>query len=165
MNPVLEGDLRAFPPADVFQFIRFASVTGRLELEHRGERAEIHFEHGRANGASTSGRAVRTGEVLVHHGATSEAALARALERQHARPDQRIGALLVEDGAASESQVRRAVDEVIRRILYAVTSWREGRFAFFADATVRRDAIHLDLEIDRVILDALSQVDLARNRE
>ena len=162
MSPDLEGTLGRFHAADVLQLLQLTAVTGRLELERRGERVTLHFEHGRPVAAATSGRAVRTGEVLVHRRALTAAALAQELERQRGRPGQRLGVLLIESGTATPEQVRSAVHEVIRRILFGVTAWREGRFAFFADERLSSDQVRLEIEIDRVLLDALSQADLIR---
>jgi hypothetical protein len=159
----LEGDLARFHTGDVLQLLALTAATGRLELERRGERVDIHLERGRAVAARTTGRAVRTGEALVHRGALRAAALAAALERQRQSPDQRIGVLLVESGAATPEQVHAAVDEVIRRILFGVTAWRDGRFAFFADEQRAPDPMRLELEIDRVVLEALTQADLVRD--
>jgi hypothetical protein len=161
MSVAFEGDLELFAPGEVLQFLGLTGATGRLVLEGPRERVEIGFECGRLVAARTSGRAVRTGEVLVHRGAVDRARLARALEAQRRVPGEPLGALLVRERAATSDQVRRAVEEVIRRILYGVTAWRRGRFAFHA-GDAPPDDLALDLELDRVLLDGLSQADLAR---
>jgi hypothetical protein len=162
MSVAFEGDLEHVPPSDVLQFLGLTGATGRLVLEDPSERVEIGFERGRPVAARTNGRAVRTGEVLVHRGAVDRARLARALDLQRLIPGERLGAMLIHERAATSDQVRQAVEEVIRRILYGVTAWRRGRFAFHAGEPRPPDDLELDLELDRVLLDGLSQVDLAR---
>jgi hypothetical protein len=162
VSAAFEGDLERFSPSEVLQFLGLTAASGRLVLERPGERAEIGFERGRPIAACTSGRAVRTGDVLVHRGAIDRARLARALDEQRMLPGERLGALLVRERAVLPEQVSRAVEEVIRRILYGITAWRRGRFSFHPEEAPAASDLDLRLDLDRVILEGLSQVDLAR---
>ncbi len=160
--PALEGDLVHFFTSEVLQLLQLAQADGRLEIERENERVDLYLERGRPVFARTSGLAVRAGEVLLHRGLVSPEALARALERQQREPHQRIGALLVEAGEVTLEQVRDAVHEVLRRIVYGVLLWREGRFRFVpGDASVGED-IQIDLDLERLILEGLRIADQAR---
>lgn len=160
--PALEGDLAHFFTSEVLQLLQLAQAGGRLEIERENERVDLYLERGRPVFARTSGLAVRAGEVLLHRGVVSPEALARALERQQREPRQRIGALLVEAGEVTLEQVRDAVHEVLRRIVYGVLLWREGRFRFIpGDASVGED-IQIDLDLERLILEGLRIADQAR---
>jgi hypothetical protein len=161
-EPALEGDLVHFFTSEVLQLLQLAQADGRLEIERENERVDLYLERGRPVFARTSGLAVRAGEVLLHRGLVSPEALARALERQKREPRQRIGALLVEAGEVTLEQVRDAVHEVLRRIVYGVLLWREGRFRFLpGDASVGED-IQIDLDLERLILEGLRIADQAR---
>jgi len=50
----------------------------------------------------------------------------------------------------------------VRRILYGMLLWREGRFRFFADEQALDDDLPLDLDLDRLILEGLRLADQAR---
>jgi glycine/D-amino acid oxidase-like deaminating enzyme len=159
---VLEGDLRVFFPAEVLQLLQLAQAHGKLELERPRETVELFIERGRPVFARTNGAAVRAGEVLVHRGLVSQEALDRALESQRARPGERLGSLLVASGAILPEQLQLAVREVLRRIVYGVLLWREGRFRFYSGERIEAEDIQLDLELDRLILEGLRHADQTR---
>ena len=160
--PALEGDLAHFFPSEVLQLLQLAQASGRLELQRLEERVDLLLERGRPVFARTSGLGVRAGEVLMHRGLVPAQALARALERQRAEPRRRIGELLVDQGDASPEQVREAVHEVLRRIVYGVLLWRDGRFRFLPGETGVGEDIQLDLDLERLILEGLRLADQER---
>jgi len=158
----LEGDLRHFFPTEVLQLMNLSQAQGRLELERGRETVELYFERGRPVFARTSGASVRAGEVLVHRGMLSQEALVQALAEQANRPGERLGALLVARGAITPEQLQGAVREVLRRIVYGVLMWREGRFRFHPGERVDAEDIQLDLDLDRLILEGLRLADQQR---
>jgi hypothetical protein len=159
----LEGDLGHFAPVEILQLLRLAQATGRLALERPGERADLFLEQGRLVHARTSARAVRTGEVLVHRGLASPAAVELALGAQaRERSGARLGTLLVEAGAAPSQAVREAVHESVRRLVYGLVLWREGRFLFLPGERWDVAGMEMDLDLDRIILEALRLADESR---
>ena len=163
MRPTaLEGDLAHFFPSEVLQLLQLAQSTGRLEFSRGEERVDLWYERGRPRFARTSGLAVRSGELLMHRGAVTASAVARALEQQRATPNRRIGELLVEQGDVSKEQVTDAVHEVLRRIVYHVILWRDGRFRFVPGELAEGEDITLDLDLDRLILEGLRLADQER---
>jgi hypothetical protein len=167
LSAALEGDLGRFQPAELLQLLQLAQATGRLELSRAlagaaPETVDVFFEKGRPVFARTDGHAVRTGELLVHHGHASPEAVEHALDRQRQGGRRRIGEMLREAGAVTPAQVTRAVHESLRRILYGVLLWREGRFRFHADELAPGNDLPLDLDLDRLILEGLRLADQAR---
>lgn len=162
LPPSLEGDLAHFFPSEVLQLLQLAQATGRLELVREGDRVDLYLERGRPVFARTSGMSVRAGEVLVHRGHVRPDALARALEHQRLDGRRRIGELLVEAGDASPEQVRDAVHEVLRRIVYGLVLWRDGRFRFVPGDGGLGEDIQIDLDLDRLILEGLRLADQER---
>lgn len=160
--PSLEGDLAHFFPTEVLQLLQLSQATGRLELHREGERVDLFLERGRPVFARTSGMSVRAGEVLVHRGQVRPEALARALEHQRADGRRRIGELLIEAGDANLEQVRDAVHEVLRRIVYGLVLWRDGRFRFVPGEGGIGEDIQIDLDLDRLILEGLRLADQER---
>ncbi len=158
----LEGDLAHFFPSEVLQLLQLAQATGRLEFTREHERIDLLYDRGRPVFARTSGLAVRAGEVLLHRGVIQPQALARALERQRTEPHRRVGHLLMEAGDASPEAVRDAVHEVLRRIVYGVLLWRDGRFRFVPGESGVGEDIQLDLDLDRLILEGLRLADQER---
>ena len=169
---VLKGDLGRFQPAEVLQFLQLAQVSGRLELSRLAtgaaaaqgaeETVDVFFIQGRPVFARTSGQSVRTGEILVHRGHATHEAVVGALEAQRRGAGKRIGEMLAERSAVAPALVVQAVHECVRRILYGMLLWREGRFRFFADEQALDDDLPLDLDLDRLILEGLRLADQAR---
>ena len=163
MRPIaLEGDLAHFFPSEVLQLLQLAQASGRLEFTREEERVDLWYERGRPVFARTTGLAVRSGELLMHRGAVTAAAVGRALEQQRTDPQRRIGELLVARGETSREQVADAVHEVLRRIVYHVILWRDGRFRFLPGETAEQEDITLDLDLDRLILEGLRLADQER---
>jgi hypothetical protein len=161
MPAALEGDLAHFFPSEVLQLLQLAQAVGRLELTRGQETVSLWYERGRPVFAHTSGVSVRSGEFLQHRGYVTAEAVTRALERQK-HENRRLGQLLVEQGDASSEQVAAAVHEVLRRIVYNVILWRDGRFRFVPGEMAEGEDITLDLDLDRLILEGLRLADQAR---
>jgi hypothetical protein len=167
----LKGDLGRFQPAEVLQFLQLAQVTGRLELSRAAtgaagldgaeETVDVFFVEGRPVFARTSAPSVRTGEILVHRGHATQEAVVGALEAQRREAGKRIGEMLAERNAVEPGRVVQAVHECVRRILYGMLLWGDGRFRFFADERAQDDDLPLDLDLDRLILEGLRLADQA----
>lgn len=158
----LEGDLQHFFPTEVLQLMNLSQANGRLELERSRETVDLYFERGRPVFARTSGASVRAGEVLVHRGQLAPDALNAALLEQAGRPGERLGSILIGSGAITPQQLQQAVREVLRRIVYGVLLWREGRFRFHPGERIETEDIQLDLDLDRLILEGLRLADQQR---
>jgi len=158
----LEGDLRHFFATEVLQLLQLAGATGRLEVERRGERAEVSFAAGRPVSARTNGRSVRIGDVLVHRGIVSREAIDRALAAQRGRPEERLGSMLVRDGDAPAEEVAAAVAEVFRRLVCCLALWPDGRFRFVPEPPRDDGDVPLEMELDRILLEGLHQADLVQ---
>src|SRR5262249_56844341 len=123
----------------------------------------VVVDAGRRVRARCSRPAVRTGDVLVHRRRVTREALERALACQHSDPSQRIGALLVASGEARREDVALAVAEVLRRIVYALLLWSDGRFRFEPGERSAAGELDPDLDLDRLILEGLRLADEARS--
>jgi uncharacterized protein DUF4388 len=158
----LHGDLKHFFPAEILQLLSLAQANGRLELQRPSERAEIFVERGQPVFARTDGASVKVGELLVHRGAVSAETIEGVLKSPPQQPGARLGARLVAAGVATPDQVQNAVRERLRRVLYGLLLWREGTFRFVAGEQAEGEDIHLDLDLDRLILEGLRQADETR---
>ncbi|MBI1798456.1 MAG: DUF4388 domain-containing protein [Candidatus Eisenbacteria bacterium] len=161
-DAALEGDVSFFQPVEVLQLIQLAEATGRLEIERDAEKVELQFEHGRLVFARTTGVAVRIGEVLVHRGVVIPEALELFLSMQQEQPGARVGRMLIASGAVTADQVSEALREVVRRVVYGVLLWRQGRFRFHPSVVSTEDDVQLDLDLDRLILEGLRLADQRR---
>ena len=151
----LPGALTHFLPIQVLRLLQTAGATGRLEIHHGDERADLFLINGRSAFAFTNAVHLRVGDVLVSGGDIRPEAIELTAAVQQDQPGSRLGAMLVESGVVEPARLRAAVLEVQRRIICRVLLWERGEFAFHPGERASDEDITLDLDIDRLIIDAL----------
>lgn len=151
----LSGELRHFMPVQVLRLLQTTRATGRLEVRHGEERADLYLIEGRSAFALTNGVHLRVGDVLVSGGDIRPEAIELTLAWQQDAPGSPIGKMLVESGAIEPERLRAAVLEVQRRIICRVLLWHDGEFRFHPGERADDEDITLDLDLDRLIMEAL----------
>ena len=151
----LSGSLDLFTPVQILRLLQSTRATGRLEIRRGDERADLFLVDGRSAFALTNVVHVRVGDVLVDGGEIRPEAIELVAAFQQDRPGSPIGRLLVESGAIGPEQLRAAVLEVQRRIMCRVLMWHQGEFAFYPCERADDEDIMLDLDVDRLIVEAL----------
>jgi len=151
----LSGALAHFLPIQILRLLQLAGATGRLEIVHGDERADLFLINGRSAFAFTNAVHLRVGEVLVNGGDIRPEAVELTVAVQQDQPGFRLGHMLVEGGVVEPSRLRAAVIEVQRRIICRVLLWEEGEFQFHPGERATEEDITLDLDLDRLIIEAL----------
>lgn len=151
----LSGALAHFLPIQILRLLQLAGATGRLEILHGDERADLFLINGRSAFAFTNAVHLRVGEVLVNGGDIRPEAIELTVAVQQDQPGFRLGRMLVDGGVVEPSRLRAAVLEVQRRIICRVLLWEEGEFQFHPGERASEEDITLDLDLDRLIIDAL----------
>lgn len=151
----LSGSLDFFMPVQVLRLLQAAGCTGRLELFRRDERADLFVIDGRSGFALTNAVHVRVGDVLVSGGDIHPEAMDLIIALQKDQPRVPIGRMLIENGVVQPDRLREAVLEVQRRIVCSVLLWQEGEFRFHPGERASEEDILLDLDLDRLIVEAL----------
>ena len=152
---VLSGDLSHFLPIQVLRLLQVAGATGRLTICHGDERADLFLIRGRSAFAFTNAVHLRLGEVLVNGGDIRPEAIELTVAVQQDMPGMRLGHMLLESGAVEPARLRDAVLEVQRRIICRVLLWKSGKFEFHPGEQASEEDITLDLDLDRLIIEAL----------
>lgn len=151
----LSGALAHFLPIQILRLLQLAGATGRLEIAHGDERADLFLINGRSAFAFTNAVHLRVGEVLVNGGDIRPEAVELTVAVQQDQPGFRLGRMLVEGGVVEPSRLRAAVLEVQRRIVCRVLLWEDGEFQFHPGERASEEDITLDLDLDRLIIEAL----------
>jgi hypothetical protein len=151
----LSGTLDQFMPIQVLRLLQSTGATGCLKFVRPGERAEIFLLEGRSAVARTTGLHLRVGDVLAHSGLIRLEAADLAAAFQQDAPGKRLGQMLVESGAIKPERLTEAVLEVQKRIICRILMWREGTFSFHLGIRPADEDIALDLDLDRLIIEAL----------
>jgi hypothetical protein len=136
----LEGTLKDFSLADIFQLIGLQRKTGVLTLRSKDDTVSVTFLDGKVVGADSGSHRLenRLGTVLMKSGMLTQEQLARALEIQK-ETLQRLGFILTHYGIISADSLKNAIQLQIMQIIYRLFRWRDGDYHFSQETTIEYD--------------------------
>src|SRR5213593_1520332 len=136
----LEGTLRDFSLADIFQLIGLQRKTGVLTLRSKDDTVTVTFLDGKVVGADSLSHRLenRLGHVLMKSGLLTQDQLNRALEIQK-ETLQRLGFILTHYGIISAEALKHAVQLQILQIVYRLFRWKDGDYHFSQETTIEYD--------------------------
>lgn len=136
----LEGTLRDFSLADIFQLIGLQRKTGVLTLRSKDDTVTVTFLDGKVVGADSLNRRLenRLGSVLIRTGYLTQDQLNRALEIQK-ETLQRLGYVLTHYGIISAESLKEAIQLQIMQIVYRLFRWKDGDYHFSQETTIEYD--------------------------
>jgi hypothetical protein len=136
----LEGTLRDFSLADIFQLIGLQRKTGVLTLRGKDDTVTVTFLDGKVVGADSLNRRLenRLGTVLMKTGYLTQDQLNRALDIQK-ETLQRLGFILTHYGIISQESLRDAIQLQIMQIVFRLFRWKDGDYHFSQETTIEYD--------------------------
>jgi len=136
----LEGTLRDFSLADIFQLIGLQRKTGVLTLRGKDDTVTVTFLDGKVVGADSLNKRLenRLGAVLMKSGTLTQEQLNRALEIQR-ETLQRLGFILTHYGIISQEKLKEAIQLQILQIIYRLFRWKDGEYHFSQETTIEYD--------------------------
>ncbi len=136
----LEGTLRDFSLADIFQLIGLQRKTGVLTLRGKDDTVTVTFLDGKVVGADSLNRRLETrlGSVLIKGGVLTQDQLNRALEIQK-ETLQRLGFVLTHYDIISADSLKQAIQLQILQIVYRLFRWKDGDYHFSQETTIEYD--------------------------
>lgn len=136
----LEGTLKDFSLADIFQLIGLQRKTGVLTLRSKDDTVTVTFLDGKVVGADSLNRRLETrlGTVLIKTGTLTQDQLNRALEIQK-ETLQRLGFILTHYGIISQESLKAAIQLQILQIVYRLFRWKDGDYHFSQETTIEYD--------------------------
>lgn len=137
----LEGTLKDFSLADIFQLIGLQRKTGVLTLRSPEDVVTISFLDGRVVGADSLNKRIedRLGQVLLKTRAVSPTELDAALRTQMETLE-RLGHILLRHSIISKDALRKALEKQILQIIFRVFRWQNGDYHFSQETSVDYDA-------------------------
>lgn len=154
----LTGNLRTMSLPDILQWIALGRKTGTLHLERRAVRKQLAFNVGSIFSSWSNDPRESLGQFLISHRFISEEQLFRALLSQE-KEGRLVGSILVDSGMLSEDDLRRALRAKAEETIYDLFHWEEGDFEFKEDELPAKVHVHLDLEVQGVVLEGIRRVD------
>jgi hypothetical protein len=140
----LEGTLRDFSLADIFQLIGLQRKTGVLTLKGKDDTVTVTFLDGKVVGADSLNRKLenRLGAVLVKTGYLTPEQLTQALEIQK-ETLQRLGFILTHHQIISQDELRDALQLQNMQIIYRLFRWKDGEYHFSQETVIEYDHDHV----------------------
>src|SRR3954462_8374246 len=157
----LEGTLRDFSLADIFQLIGLQRKTGVLTLRGKDDTVTVTFLDGKVVGADSLNRRLenRLGTVLIKTGTLSQDQLNRALEIQK-ETLQRLGFILTHYGIISSDSLKQAIQLQILQIVYRLFRWKDGDYHFSQETPIEYDrAPVVPITAESILMEGARMID------
>ena len=136
----LEGTLRDFSLADIFQLIGLQRKTGVLSLRSPDDVVTISFVDGKVVTADSVNDRLedRLGQILIKTGAISSEELAASLKEQMETLE-RLGRVLLRRNSLSRDALREALQRQTLQIIFRVFRWQDGDYNFSQEISADYD--------------------------
>ena len=136
----LQGTLKDFSLADIFQLIGIQRKTGVLTLKSEQETVTVSFVDGSVVGADSTTRRMedRLGSVLVKSGKIGAAQLQEALRQQRSTL-KRLGTVLVEGKFIDAAALSNALQVQVSQMVYRLFRWTAGEYQFSQETRLEYD--------------------------
>jgi hypothetical protein len=157
----LEGTLRDFSLADIFQLIGLQRKTGVLTLRSKDDTVTVTFLDGKVVGADSLNRRLenRLGTVLMKTGFISQDQLNRALEIQK-ETLQRLGFILTHYGIISQQSLHQAIQLQIMQVVYRLFRWKDGDYHFSQETTIEYDRDNVTpISAESILMEGARMID------
>ncbi len=156
----LEGTIKEFGLADIFQLIGLQKKTGTLFLKGLETTVNIHFEDGAVVKIDESAKLPKylTGRILVNLGKVKPEQLEEALEIQKTTA-RKIGSILIGQEAINKDDLKDALSFQMKEAVYRVFRWKGGDYKFYQDKVdYDRDTI-TPLSSEHLLMDGVRMLD------
>ena len=156
----LEGSLKDFGLADIFQLIYLQKKTGILTMKNDSSEAKVLFENGLIVKAETSNLEGlnKIGQILARSNKITEDQLKEALSKQKQSKD-KIGEILIKMGAIQKDDLVKALGIHVREAVLNLFKWREGRYSFEpAEISIEHD-YWLPVNTEFLIMEGVRRID------
>ncbi len=156
----LEGSIKDFGLADIFQLISVQKKSGALLIESKKKQATIYFENGLIVSATTTSKKdiEKIGRILIKSKKITKRQLKMALKAQKKTPH-KVGYLLEKTGNITKSELREALQLQVNETVFNIFRWKEGRYVF-EQKEVAYDKEYLKpINTEFILMEAIRQVD------
>ncbi len=157
----LEGTLKDFSIADIFQLIGYQRKTGILTLKAGDEVVTVSFVNGEVVWSDSLKKRLEDmlGYVLVKSGIITEEKLEEALQIQK-ETLQRMGNILVNNGFIKETDLQAALSIQVTQIIYRLFRWTEGDYNFKQQDSVDYDREHFTpIKVETILMEGMRMLD------
>jgi len=157
----LEGTLKDFSLADIFQLIGLQRKTGVLTLKGKDDIVTVSFLDGKVVSADSLQRRVenRLGSVLVKTSRIETEQLEKALQIQK-QTLQRLGTILVQSGMVEQEELREALQVQVLQTIYRLFRWKDGDYKFSQETNIEYDRDYVTpIAAESILMEGARMID------
>ncbi len=161
-EPVLQGDLRVVPIAEVLQLLQLQSQSGVLQVARAKGKVDVYFRQGKVDLAAAAGVSDEflLGRFILDNQLMSKTDL-EAFLKSRAPGSKLLGSQLVKLGYISEIELKQAISRQTCELIYEILRWNFGRFTFRATRDLPPVAVDasLGLDVEGILMEGFRRVD------
>jgi len=157
----LEGTLKDFGLADIFQLIGNQRKTGVLTLKSPDDVVTVSFVDGSVVSADSQNKNLEDllGSVLVKSGRISDEQLQSSLRTQK-RTLQRLGNILIDRRFIADADLSEALRLQVTQVVYRLFRWSDGEYLFKQESEVEYDKEHFSpLSAESILMEGIRMID------
>ena len=154
---VLSGEVRAFPLADVLNWIHAATKSGFLYFRREEIEKSVYLHRGEVVFATSNQVVDRLGESMLRHGRVTLEQL-RDVESVH-RPPARFGKAVVQRGILTPRELWDAVKVQVEDVVRSLFAYTAGTVHFWEGEVHPDNVVRLSLPTQRLIAEGLERRD------
>lgn len=156
----LEGTLKEFGLADIFQLIFHQRKTGTLTIKWEKKKASVLLDNGMVVSAESSERLGpdRVGEILIRAEKITKENLREALNRQK-DTGQKLGLILEEMALITRGDLQRALRLQVRETIFQLFRIKDGEYTF-EQSDVEYDKDYLSpISTEFILMEGIRRID------
>jgi DNA-binding response OmpR family regulator len=161
-EPVLTGDLRVVPIAEVLQLLQLQSQSGVLQVARAKGKVDVYFRQGKVDLAAAANVSDEflLGRFILDNQLMSKTDL-EAFLKSRAPGSKLLGSQLVKLGYISELELKQAISRQTCELIYEILRWNFGRFTFRATRDLPPVAVDasLGLDVEGILMEGFRRVD------
>lgn len=156
----LEGSIKDFGLAEIFQLISLQRKTGILTVHQGDISVTIHFDKGQIVYAAPDSReeGEKIGNRLISTGKVTEKNLEEAFQVQE-KTREKIGHILVSSGYISQDELKEVLQVQVKDIIFQILRWRDGWYRFDIQNIEYEKGYQVPIPTDFVLMEGIRMLD------
>lgn len=156
----LEGTIKDFGLADIFQLIALQKKTGVLTLESKQNTVNIYFQEGKIIYADVLKRweGDKLGKILEKAGKITREQLERALEIKKGTVH-RLGDIFVKENLITKEVLSEALQHQLKMLMFDLFRWKEGSYRFITKKVSYDENILTPVNTEYILMEGMRILD------
>ena len=154
----LESFLEVMAPVDLLQWLHLSKKTGACSFIQGHKSRRLYLREGLIVASESNEPHLLLGQFLISTGRILPGTLRESMMTQE-RSGTRLGDVLVDSGKISEAELQRVLTAKAEETVYGLFEWQQGVFRFVPDVEPPANAMHVELQVQRVLLEGARRAD------